>query len=487
MLDLRRIQSHDVRAKKRLIPLLVTASIMLSLSGCKTENTVTDSGGGGSLLDPHVMPRVIATYPDNGTTGPFGLFTMHQNYTTPHFIIQFNKVINTLAFGSNWISVQGFDRPVLVRPLLRYYYYPLRKTSQSSDEILTNVVGFSVFDSLGSQGLKQYRLGQTYTVTANAALEDFNENHLQQPYQFSFTPEPYFRFLSSSPRDGEQSVRPWSTLSISFNSPINANLFSSLQMVPPVPGRWFILDDSSSADFQHPRPFPFNTSITVSVNAGAVDGEGHLIHSPASFTFKTKPFEVTGTYPQQLGQFPLGLTQAVQINFSGPIDTSTVRNAFSISPDVGISLIPYSEVIFFRPSGEFKANTAYIVTLGTGLQGDDGTPLTTPVSLSFTTDRFHMSGTNPSNGSDGVDRGTVIYVYFNSLIDTGSVRSSFSVTPSTAGTFDFDTPPTDRFGFRPNTHLAAYTIYTVTISGAMRSGGGNTLGSPNEFSFGTGL
>ena len=484
MENLRSFLFQDGHSRGAFVLLLLTMPFIF-LSGCKTENTITGTGSNGNLIDPFVMPRVVATFPVDGSTGPFGSFATHQDYRKPHFIIEFNKVINTLAFQSNWISVQGFDRPVMVIPLRAYYYYPLlQKSSQSADDVITSVVGFNIYDSLGDRGLMQYHIGKKYTVTVNTSFEDFNENHFLQPYQFSFTPEPYFRFVSSSPHDGTQDVRPLSTVSISFNSRIDTSIFATLQLFPSISGHWTIESDSSSASFQHPQQLPYNTSIVASVNASARDIDGNQIHAPESFAFRTSSFEVTGTSPSLLSQYPLRLTQSVTIYFSGSIDMGTVSGAFKISPDIGIVLQSYFGGFTFSPSVEYAPNTTYLVSLSTALTASDGTPLASTFSVSFTTDRFRVDAASPLDGSDFVYRGASIYVYFTSVIDTGSVRGAFSITPNIAGTLNLN--PSDGFVFRPYTQFAADTTYTVRISGALRSKSGYTLGSPYTFSFRTG-
>lgn len=469
--------------------LFLILPLMILLSGCTKDNTVTTIGDEGSLLDPHVMPRVVATYPAESTTGPFNLYASSAEYLKPHFVIQFNKIINTLAFQQDWISIQGFDRPVSVRPLRYFCYYCkypfLGKSSQSSDDILSNVLGFSVYDSSGYLNAMRYRIGQTYSVKVNAELEDFNENHLQQPYQFSFTPEPYFRFVSSSPGDRETGVYPTEDVRVSFNSPVDATIFPSVHLVPSVAGQWSIQSDSSSVVFQHFQPFPFNTLFTCAVDGDAKDVVGNQIHSASSLSFSTLPFKMTNTNPSGLGQFPLALTQFVSLYFSGSIDTGSVRGAFRIIPDDGIVLQPFSADITFGPSAEWRPNTAYTVTLSTNLKADDGTHLASPVSISFTTDRFRVSGTYPNNGSIGVDRGTETDVYFTTAIDTGSVRRNFSINPNIAG-YLYLYPSASWFGFRPITQFAADTTYTVTIAGSLRSMSGYTIGSPFTFSFRTG-
>src|SRR5262245_52302643 len=96
-------------ARHRVLP--GVALLAISFAGCTDDNPTGPSQD--SLLDPHIQPRVIGTYPPSHGTGPFELF-VPGDYLKPHFVVQFNKLIDLTEFERDWFSIEGFDRPVFV-------------------------------------------------------------------------------------------------------------------------------------------------------------------------------------------------------------------------------------------------------------------------------------------------------------------------------------------------------------------------------------
>jgi hypothetical protein len=91
----------------------------------------------------------------------------------------------------------------------------------------------------------------------------------------------------------------------------------------------------------------------------------------------------------------------------------------------------------------------------------------------------------PIDSSTGVCRNHYIEFFFNSYIDTGAVRSSFSISPPVDGSFSFFSGAT-YFYFSANTQLAANTQYTVTLSDQMKSLDGSRILAPYVLTFTTG-
>jgi hypothetical protein len=112
-----------------------------------------------------------------------------------------------------------------------------------------------------------------------------------------------------------------------------------------------------------------------------------------------------------------------------------------------------------------------------------GIPLPAPYSFSFTIAPFKVTNTSPRDGSTHVSRNE-IYIQMSDFIDTSSIRRSFSISPSTTGTFDFP-EPTSYFFFYPDS-LQPLTVYSVTISDSLHAADGTPLAVPYRFSFATG-
>jgi hypothetical protein len=98
---------------------------------------------------------------------------------------------------------------------------------------------------------------------------------------------------------------------------------------------------------------------------------------------------------------------------------------------------------------------------------------------------FEVTQSYPSNGSTQVSTTYYIEVYTTDAIDTSTIRSAFSITPSVGGSFGIYSDASS-FYFTPSTLLQPYTVYTVTISSALHSKSGAPLASPYTFAFATG-
>ncbi|MBI4546561.1 MAG: Ig-like domain-containing protein [Ignavibacteriae bacterium] len=473
--------SYPFRAAFVLVTLTLFLLAILVFPGCTEETIISEID---DLSNPNIQPRVIFTLPSNNGVGPFDLFNRGDNYNKPHFVIRFNKLMNTLSFESDMIKVEGFDRPVVV-DLFPFFFYrdPEIRSTSSSSSIYDDVLAFSIRDSLSYQRLS-YQVGHTYTVEVEPGLSDINGNTLLGRYQFSFNAEPYFRVLETYPEENDESVSPSSQISIIFNSHVDTSIFPSLQLSPQIEGKWTILSfDLSTVLFRQLQLLPFNTTFTLTVDGNAKDIYGHQIHQAFSSSFKVPAFGVSFNSPEN-GQVNVELDRSISFSFNSYIDTGTVRNAFTLSPTVQGDFSIASHNFWFTPFIGFSPRTIYTVTLTTALRASDGTSLPAPYSFSFTTGEFRVTSTSPSDGDLNVFRANNINAWFNAKIDTSSVRNAFTINPSVGGTFIlYDN--SGYFAFDPSLQLSNNTIYTVTISTALRSKHGYNLSSPYTFAFRT--
>ena len=473
-------------ARHRVLP--GVALLATWLAGCSDENSTAPSEE--NLLDPHIQPRVIATYPSSGTTGPFELF-VPGDYLKPHFLVQFNKLIDLSEFERDWFSVEGFDRPVIVSYLPPAYRYPEGENALPGPVYAsgqqTNLVSLVVYDSLAAYRPAPFQVGRTYTFHVNTTLEDITGNHPAHPASFSFTPEPHFRVVSIDPAEGDESVQPFTALFVRFNSRVDATILPALRLTPGIPGKWdFVLGapDSNSVSFQHLEPFPFGSSYTLTITQDARDAEGNALPDPLSSSFDVMPFKILQAYPQD-GTTGVTLNNQIAVTLSGMVDTATANQAFHLEPPTSGQLLPSNSPpsLTFLPGQELLPGTRYTVTISTALRAFDGTPLFAPYSASFTTISFQVIGNFPYDGQYNVALNQPVTFYCSGNLDATSVPSAFGISPASPGIL---LTSAYSASFSPSSPLAANTIYTVTISTALRSSSGTPLAAPHTFSFRTG-
>jgi Bacterial Ig-like domain len=458
--------------------IIVFAFASVFIVGCSKDNNNPAASDQGSLTDSSVQPQLISTTPADNSIGPFNLFQPGNGSQKPYFVLQFNKLMDPSSIKPGSITCTGFDRPVQVDVFSSYYIY-LDKTQYFSETLELNIV-----DSLTSSAVP-YEIGKKYTVTIHPGLVDINGNKTTESYSFSFIPEPYFRVTEINPANGTTEVNPlYQSINIFFNTSISSNIVANIHLSPAVNGQWAFYDyNPSEVYFSSANPLPFSTQFSITIDQTAQDAKGNKLQNPFEASFTTAEFKVLTSTPAP-GDTGVALYGDISFQMSGNLDTSSIRSAYSISPALNCNLYSGGNYFEFISQNGFAPTTTYTVTLSTSLRASDGTHLASPYIFTFKTQPFIIQSTSPGNGQTGVSRGTYIYVYGDSYLDTSTIQKSFSINPSVAGTFS-TYPQSDYFEFTPSS-LNPNTSYIVTISESLKSVSGASLNSPYTFSFTTG-
>ncbi len=451
---------------------LVAFGLLLLCSGCKKEEIINVVLPGGDPTDPSIQPMVRATYPTTGSNGPFNVYNPADGSNLPHFIVVFNKLMNISTFTRQRSILKGFSGPA---------YAEIDRNSNVWDG-LGDILSFVVLDSLRNHVKMNYRVGQRIEVIVDSTVEDINGNHLVSRFSFNFIPEPYFRVLSIHPGNKASDVSATiKQFEVRFNSPVDQAILPYLQIKPRPIGRWKLYTyDSLRFIYQvTDRTLIYDTDYTITVTAGAHDTQNRILSNDYSSTFRSISFKVSSTEPSPNATGVM-LSPYIHINTTGPILSLTAESAFSILPSVDGKIYSGGAQVQYALNTTLKPITTYRVTMSSLLKASDGTALI-PYEFTFTTDQFKVLNTDPEDGSINVPRNNPIRIYFNGAIDTGSIRSAFSITPGLEGTFPM-------YGWEygigyDHSGYASNTTYTVTISTAMRTKAGDNLLSPYTFSF----
>ena len=449
---------------------LAVVAVLLASCGDEELTGPPDSDNG---LDPTVAPRVVATYPPDGGIGPFNLIV--QGYETqPHFTIQLNKLIERHRFSQDWLRIEGFTDPARLELVDR----------SSSGSFLTDVLNVRV-TSLATYRPLYYEIGQAYAVTVDTTLRDFTGRQPEQPVRFTFTPEPHFRVVNTwFPQYPQgQPVGPQDPVGLLFNAPPDANIGNSVAFSPAVPGQWTTYGDLGRAIFAHSQPFAFGTTYTLRVESTAMDRLGNRLPGPFVTSFQVQPFEIMGTSPRN-GDLGVSAYARIWVRTNAVLDSTSVAQALHIEPAAPGRIANGITGFDFTPDHDLLAETQYTVTISTGLRAWDGTPLGAPYSFSFTTAPFRVLGTEPYDGSVGVDLADSIAVFFNSHLDPATVNGAFSIVPDAAGTLAVRDERASLI-FLPSVPFAPATTYQVTISTALRGESGAAFLEPYTFGFTT--
>jgi hypothetical protein len=341
--------------------------ILLYAGGCKDSPTANyyNTYIVDSLNNPNVNPRVIFTNPADGSTGPYGSTDPTHWPPFPQITIQFNKLINYGNYGGNPVTLKTEDADY---PLYSIFGY---------DDIFSSYLIFELE--------QRYWAAKTYTLTIDTTFIDVHGKKLSEPFTAVFVPEPKFRVYYVSPT--EYNLDPSDVLQIYllFNSKIDETIFNSLSISPEISGNWTMYDtyynDSVQVFFNTTEDPACNTEYTVSLAANAKDHNGLPIDKSYQFSFKTDPFRVElSGYSSYIGPGGFYISNHFEFRFNAAVDTSTVRNSISVSPQISYNIwFPngansrYVRLDFNEE--EFQNNTEYTIHFASTIKSAKGEAL----------------------------------------------------------------------------------------------------------------
>ncbi len=342
----------------RIVVVLSTAALT---AGCGGASGAA-GGRSGPLTDPAIKPQVVSTDPPANSRGPYAGSAGSAGVMT----IRFNKMMDLSSLRKATRLVDDGDR------------HPL-------DIELTSITGDVVF--VKPHSAPSNNIGAIYTLTIDTTAKDVNGNLLGEPFTFTFEPEPVFRVVAVSPRDGATDVPPLSDqmLTVSFNSDIDSTIVRDITVVPAIAGLWRLADPRT---ISHPLRgvIDAGTTYAMTIEGGAHDRNGNRLSGSFSSSFSTAPFGVASSLPAN-GSEGILPSSTITIVPNAPIDTGSVRASWSIDPSVaGSFLLDPGEIVYVPGAGLLPA-TRYTVRIDTTLRSAAGHHSHLPFVLSFTTAR----------------------------------------------------------------------------------------------------
>ncbi len=244
--------------------------------------------------------------------------------------------------------------------------------------------------------------------------------------------------------------------------------------------------------------FEFSPTVegdyTVTIMATVVPGDELPMNNVADRNIHVKvsyPY-VVSTTPKD-GMVEVTAAQSIIIEFSEPMDPSSVIGHFQVSPAIsGTFDWTDDHTLVLAPTVPLTAATTYIIQIeagatdwlgypldgnGDGVPGDD-------FEFSFTVDSIapYVSYTYPYNGAMNVPTNTNIQITFNELVNLDSVGNSLEFIPSVMGTWASGC--SRYFEFVPD-DLDAQTTYQIRVGPGIIDQAGNVMTIPHRFSFTT--
>lgn len=238
-----------------------------------------------------------------------------------------------------------------------------------------------------------------YEVSIGPGVRDAAGNTMTTtaaPFHFTTVGNPVI--ASSEPADGETNVALDASIVVEFSTLMDtASVERALELTPTLDVRlsW----SRERLTIVPVAPLLPNRSYGLTVGAGARDQAGTPLERPFRLSFRTVASGLAAEVIMPAdGVAGIAVTTPIAIVFDRAIDPGSVRDdLLTITPSVGGSLDAIAapgaagmldgdvRVLRFQPSGPLEPNTTYLLTLGPGLLGADGSGLPAGLSWSFTT------------------------------------------------------------------------------------------------------
>ena len=161
------------------------------------------------------------------------------------------------------------------------------------------------------------------------------------------------------------------------------------------------------------------------------------------------------------------LETPITLEFSYPVDAASVEQALRLVPETPYRLSWSGQVLRLVPETSWEVDTTYTLTLGAEARDRSGMLLGKPLSWNLTT-RSLVTSVSPKGQASPC---TTIAITFAQPADRESVEAAFHITPTLAGTFDWQG---NTLRFIPQEGLSA-EAYQVSLEPSARASDGSPL------------
>lgn len=204
----------------------------------------------------------------------------------------------------------------------------------------------------------------TYHISVAAGLTDVTGGLLEEPFTWSFvTDDP--AVILFEPPDGATSLDPESTLTVTFNMPMDPALTeAAISLAPAAPLAFAWSEDGRSVALTPQTRLELQTTyrLTVAQTARAASGQASL-KAAAVTTFTTFPLpRVDSVYPEP--NAVVDFFDSLSVSFASPMNPDTLDGQVTIQPapdKVGYYLDPSG--FYMRLDVNLTRNTLYTVTI----------------------------------------------------------------------------------------------------------------------------
>ncbi len=312
---------------------------------------------------------------------------------------------------------------------------------------------------------------------------------------------------STNPASSETGVGVGTSINVSFNEAIDpasvtATTFVVMQGTTPIAG--VLTYTGVTATFTPTvllKPF---TVYTTKLTTGISDMSRNAMISDYIFSFTTGSGPditsptVTSTDPEN-ASIGISLNKKISATFSEVMDSLSTTTGFTLanttvgSVNVSGSIVYSGTTAVFTPNSALTANNTYTATISASTKDFAGNNMSSNYIWTFTTGVSsdntspEVISTTPANNASAVVINTKVTAVFSEFMDPSSINnSSFTLKQGTVTIAGLINYSANTAIFSPSGNLMPGTLYTATITTAVKDLAGNSLQNDYTWSFTTG-
>jgi len=233
----------------------------------------------------------------------------------------------------------------------------------------------------------------TYTVTVNQDALSFSGMPLFETYESTFTTKEANaapKVTIVSPENGSVGEMVGQPIILEFDNVMSTISIETALSISPTFEYSIVWTDDTIATIQSHAPLDANTKYTVTLNKNAKSTDGISLAEELEFSFIPTLMNspaVLGTMPYA-GQTTIPSNHPIQIVFDRSMDTQSVEDLLSTSPDLEYTTNWYDAnmVLEIKPLATLPANTTFTITIGAGAISSFGLPLAEDYTFTFSTE-----------------------------------------------------------------------------------------------------
>jgi alpha-2-macroglobulin len=327
----------------------------------------------------------------------------------------------------------------------------------------------------------------TFTLAVTAASK--NGQVLPEPITLTFRTADTLSVVQTLPEDRSKAVTASAAVVAAFNQPVVAlgadasTLPAGFTLQPTIGGKGEWLNTSTYIFYPDPA-LAGGVTYTATVNPSLTATSGSTLEETKSWSFIVALPEVQKVDPS--GETPLDLDAAITLTFNEPMDTASVQSNFSFQGPSGkvngaIKWNKNNSAMTFTPSSLLARDSNYTLSLSAQAQGRGGTAIGHDTTYQFHTyPVFSIAGTKPIDYGMKENYSSLV-IHLSAPMQEEDASDLISISPEAGQIYSYATG-TD---LNIYTDLLPETVYTLTISSALKDRWGQSLGQDFTLHFQT--